>query len=327
VDLLLANLADGGIASCNYFLFTGSDDACWDPVLNARLGYEGFFVITHATEKGVVPLPELQPYYGVLLWPNFERSKHVRRELSRLRRRHFSSASSASSGGAAAGAAAGAEPQRRYKLVNGANPSRTWQLLDAYHVAKHGSNWLTKRYFDAMAAADADASVNFSMHSVELYEEGADVDSALPLAGEIGFSVGRVYTSLSGWTQVRSAENYGTAQLVLLGRWLQKRKYAFWSLGHCYCPAMQYKRELGQRIFPRQDFLELLRLHRGPTFLIPPPREEDKGGEDGAASSDGDGFRALRPGDMAGGIELLSPDGRGHEVPPLLPPPPEHPKG
>ena len=47
--------------------------------------------------------------------------------------------------------------------------------------------------------------------------------SRTPLAGEIGFSVGRVYTSLSGWTGERTTEAHGTSQLVLLGLWLEQR--------------------------------------------------------------------------------------------------------
>ena len=39
----------------------------------------------------------------------------------------------------------------------------------------------------------------------------------MPLAGEVGFSVGRVYTSLSGWTEQRSADRVGTAQMASRG--------------------------------------------------------------------------------------------------------------
>jgi hypothetical protein len=61
------------------------------------------------------------------------------------------------------------------------------------------------------------------------------------VAGEIGFSVGRIYTSLTGWTGIRSRDGTGAAQLALLGRWLQARGYAFWSLGHCYSPQVRAK--------------------------------------------------------------------------------------
>ena len=63
----------------------------------------------------------------------------------------------------------------------------------------------------------------------------------------------QVYTSLSGWTGERTSEAVGTAQLMLLGRWLRRRGYAFWSLGHCYSPEMDYKRQLGHRIYTREQ--------------------------------------------------------------------------
>lgn len=119
-----------------------------------------------------------------------------------------------------------------------------------------------------------------------LYAEGCE----LPLAGEIGFSVGRVYTSLSGWTEDRTAEGTGTAQLVLLGRWLEHRGYAFWSLGHCYSPEMEYKRRLGHRIFPRSDFRALLAQHRGQF-------RTEKGSSN---------FVSLQPGDTVAAADLLS---------------------
>ena len=53
---------------------------------------------------------------------------------------------------------------------------------------------------------------------VTVREVAADIGPGLAkaaLAGEGGFSIGRVYTSLSGWTGERSARGVGTAQLVL----------------------------------------------------------------------------------------------------------------
>ena len=82
---------------------------------------------------------------------------------------------------------------------------------------------------------------------------------------------------------MRVREGVGTAQLVLLGRWLQQRGYSFWSLGHCYSPEMDYKRQLGHRIYPRDDFIQLLREHRG-TFKQSPAR---------ADREDGGSFRPL----------------------------------
>ena len=131
------------------------------------------------------------------------------------------------------------------------------------------------------------------------------------VAGEIGYTVGGVYTSLSGFSERARSDSVGegqanggektggvaalgTVQLALLGRWLQARGYSFWSMGHCYrsarrrgapgahrlpfalalphhdpscrrprSPELDYKRRLGHVVMPRNDFLELLRRHRG----------------------------------------------------------------
>jgi hypothetical protein len=124
------------------------------------------------------------------------------------------------------------------------------------------------------------------------------------MAGEIGFSVGRVYTSLSGWTQQRTRERAGKTQLVLLGLWLKKRGYEFWSLGHCYSPMMEYKRQLGHRIWPREDFRALLKSHRGPFELT----------ADAAAEEEKLGFRRLADGDSIEASELLICDGHADAV-------------
>lgn len=245
LELLLRVLRAGDeqarrLNTCHYFQFSGSESEIWDPRLNARMAYEGFFTITTSRRRSIEPLPELQPFYSVVAWPNFEASRHVRKALGRLRR----------SG-------------RQYCLVNNRNPVRTWELLDAYHGKKYGTNWLTRRYFEMLQAATADKTINFRLQCVELYEGSMAEKQALPLAGEIGFSIGSVYTSLSGWTEERTSEGFGTAQLVLLGRWLQQHSFVFWSMGHCYSPEMDYKRQLGHRVVPRYCFLALLQAHRG----------------------------------------------------------------
>mmetsp|Transcript_69493 Transcript_69493/g.192323 ORF Transcript_69493/g.192323 Transcript_69493/m.192323 type:complete len:409 (-) Transcript_69493:120-1346(-) len=278
------------LGSCNYFQFSGSDSALWDPTFNARLAFEGFFTITSERRGKVEPLPELQPFYGVLTWQNFEASRHVRKALARLRRDGW-----------------------RYRLADCVDPQRTWRLLNDYHCKKNGTNWLTLRYLAMCLQASRDASINFRLHCIELYEDGVVTANASgerelfqrkPLAGEIGFSIGRVYTSLSGWTEDQSSDKLGFAQLVLLGRWLRQRGYAFWSLGHCYSPEMEYKHELGHRVYPRADFLALLRRHRS-AFRLSEARAPGAAMAAGAppwppalmtgeAGSDEDGLAVLR---------------------------------
>lgn len=217
-----------GLNSCSYFMFSGSEEAIWDATFYARLAWEGFFTITTKNK----PLPELQPFYGVLTWPNFNSAKHVRSHIAKLRRSQLA----LSRAGERAGELldpADAEVkgrwevrERRIWLEDIADRHMCWERLDKYHRSQNGRNWLTERYFKTMVAASDDPAINFRLHTVCLLEGERDapeveISPATVLAGEIGYSIGRVYTSLSGWTEARSSEAVGTTQLVLLGLWLQ----------------------------------------------------------------------------------------------------------
>lgn len=239
------------LADFNYFQFEGSNDEIWDPTFLARLAHEGFFTITTGRFRGErEPLPELQPFYGVVDWPDMNRSKAVRKALRRV--------SEASS------------QNKDYQLYCNKNLDLAYELLDRYQQQQHGCNWMTRKYFETFRRASNDPNINFRLHSIELYDGRFSEDSSKPgcdgapcmLAGEIGYSIGRVYTSLSGFS-TRDAEGFGWLQLACLGKWLENRGYAFWSLGHCYSPKMEYKRQLGHQIYPRADFLARLKKHTG----------------------------------------------------------------
>ena len=178
-----------------------------------------------------------------------------------------------------------------FVLVCNADPDRSFRLLNEYHSVQHGSSWLTREYFEMMRAADA-TGVNFRAYFIDMFAAD-DTAHGRPLCGEVGFGMGGVYTSLSGWMRDRGDPGVGTTQLVLLGRWLQARDYRWWSLGHCYSPQLDYKRQLGQRIYDRLDFLHLLALHRGEF-------RPDPGGARATQT------QALRCGDSAGTRELLA---------------------
>lgn len=90
---------------------------------------------------------------------------------------------------------------------------------------------------------------NFELISVELNEK---VTNEL-IAGEIGYKTNNIYTSLSGFMlKQKKYNNWGKLQLVLLNEYLKKNRYNFWNLGH---PQLQYKLDLGSRIYNRKDFL------------------------------------------------------------------------
>eukprot|EP00434_Breviolum_minutum_P038155 symbB.v1.2.033837.t1/scaffold4260.1/size42279/2 len=245
------------LSSFNYFMFDGTDKQIWvrdlgifhqihlrpwvswqDPTFLARLAYEGFFTITTGRSRDRMPLPELQPYYGVLDWTNFNRSKPVKKALKRIK-------------------SDGCDGCKYYLYCN-RNLKLLWQGLNQYHKE-----------------ASDNPKINFSLHSIELYDgplpEGDTSSATAPnlVAGEIGYSIGKIYTSLSGFN-IRGEDGVGWIQLACLGKWLEYKKYSFWSLGHCYSPQMEYKRQLGHRIYTRDEFLERLKLERGSFRLAGP---------------------------------------------------------
>ena len=75
-----------------------------------------------------------------------------------------------------------------------------------------------------------------------------------PVAGELGYAVGRVYVSLSGFFHRERPDwnHFGKLQLVMLAQRLEAAGFGFWNLGH---PYMDYKTRLGAKILPRTDFL------------------------------------------------------------------------
>jgi Leu/Phe-tRNA-protein transferase len=87
--------------------------------------------------------------------------------------------------------------------------------------------------------------------SVELWSVG---DNRL-VAGEIGYTVGSIYTSMTGFYRDSGS---GSVQLVCLGGLLRRLKFDLWDFGMM----MDYKKNIGCREIPRNQFIESLRLYR-----------------------------------------------------------------
>lgn len=116
----------------------------------------------------------------------------------------------------------------------------------------HPDSWLKDEYLNIINNIRMDSSLNknFNLFSVELSEKRTNY----LISGEIGYKIGNIYTSLTGFTtKEKKYNNWGKLQLVLLNSHLKEKGYNFWNLGH---PQLQYKLDLGAKIYSREEFLK-----------------------------------------------------------------------
>jgi len=118
--------------------------------------------------------------------------------------------------------------------------------LDEYHKP----NWLTDEYKFLLKGIQEANYLDFQVKSFEIL----DKDTKEIIAAEVGYFTNNIYTSLTGFSsKEKKYNNYGKLQLVLLALYLQKINCSFWNLGH---PYMQYKFDLGAKMYSRNDFLK-----------------------------------------------------------------------
>jgi len=191
----------------------------WSEAFYIDLAKLGFIATSYDTPEGLVLLPELQFSYAVLFFENLHISKKVKRLLQ----------------------------QNNYELSFN---RRFYDVLDGLEDF-HKYNWLKGEYRNLLERLKKGSYDNFSLISVELVLK----DSDELVAAEVGYVIGKTYTSLSGFSsRAKKYRNYGTLQLVLLAQYLQKEGFAFWNLGH---PHMAYKKHLGATILERNKFLAI----------------------------------------------------------------------
>lgn len=128
--------------------------------------------------------------------------------------------------------------------------------------AQHDHCWLYPPLVDAfwfiLQRGGMDAVVGqpprkarVQMHSVEVYNAA----SGRLVAGELGYTVGSMYTSLTGFSKENSA---GSVQLAALGRLLQQNGFKWWDLGM----DMAYKQTLGAFTMKRSAFVQQVHATR-----------------------------------------------------------------
>lgn len=122
------------------------------------------------------------------------------------------------------------------------------QVVQGCHK-QHGVSWLWPPVVDAFRILHKKV-----IHSIELWEEDTLV------AGELGWSSGRVYTSLSGFY---TKSGSGSVQITALGGLMHQCGYELWDLGM----ELPYKTDLGAKNLPREEFLVKFHSLRN----VPPP--------------------------------------------------------
>jgi Leu/Phe-tRNA-protein transferase len=215
----------------------------WQPEFYVALAYCGFISVSQSmpTHEGddAIPLliPEIQRSYGVLQFANLHIERNVRKRAGQYVLR-FDTA---------------------------------FDAVLAELCAYHEDCWLLPEYCEllrvlhargpvAIGLSAADAASRLQVHSVELYDR---LTGEL-VAGEVGYAIGSLWTSLTGFTKVDRHPSAGKVQLVALACVLEKCGAALWNLGHPpreateRAPAsMLYKRELGATVVRRRAFLRL----------------------------------------------------------------------
>lgn len=148
---------------------------------------------------------------------------------------------------------------------------------------QHGSHcWLypplVEAFREMMQAQKVEASVmdeatgkplpnrswTVRLYTVEVWNQ----ETGALAGGELGYTVGSIYTSLTGFTKEDSA---GSVQLIALGRLLKERGYHLWDLGM----DMEYKRGIGSHLMPRATFVsEVHRVRETHGHLVLPSGEQ-----------------------------------------------------
>lgn len=182
---------------------------------------KGFITTSMYQQEQFVLLPEIQFDYAVLHFDKIKISKKVKKLIN----------------------------ENNYFLDISQDFEKVLDKINEYHP----NSWLCKNYVKILNNIKINSNLyeNFSFLAVELW----DKNEKKLISGEIGYQIGSIYTSLSGFTtKSREYNNWGKLQLVLLNDYLKSNSFKVWNLGH---PQLQYKIELGATIYNRQEFLKL----------------------------------------------------------------------
>lgn len=137
--------------------------------------------------------------------------------------------------------------QNQYEIKINHNLLEIIESLETFHE----DSWIKQDYKKMIFELNKYDSKEFKLFTFELY----DKNSKKLIAGELGYIIANSYTSLSGFSSKdKNYRNWGKLQLVLLGQYLKENSFKIWNLGH---PYMDYKLELGAKVYKRLDFIKI----------------------------------------------------------------------
>lgn len=194
-----------------------SDD--YSPEFYIKAATCGFITTSMYTKEGdFVLLPEIQYEYALLDFDDIRINKKVKKIIN----------------------------EKKYIFSINNRFDEVLYNLKTYHK----DSWLNSDYINILKNIKFNKlNENFKLISVEVCEK----ETKRLISGEIGYKIGKTYTSLSGFTtKEKKYNNWGKLQLVLLSDYLKDNGLNIWNLGH---PQLQYKIDLGAKIYNRADFL------------------------------------------------------------------------
>ncbi len=180
----------------------------------------GFIATSIKLENKFYLVPEMQFEYAILDFENLHISKKVKKLLDK----------------------------NDFTFSINTNISEVIKNIQTHHK----TNWLTNEYYEILKNLKEykEPNIDFELLSIELWDKSKTV----LIAGEIGYKIGSIYTSLTGFClKDKKYNNFGKLQMVLLALYLEKNSFSFWNLGH---PYMQYKFDLGAITYSREEFLK-----------------------------------------------------------------------
>jgi Leu/Phe-tRNA-protein transferase len=185
-----------------------------------HLAYYGFICTSATLENKFYLLAEIQFEYAILDFQDLHISKKVKKLLK----------------------------EDNFEFTINTKFEEVIYQLENYHK----TNWLEDKYKDLLLSLKdyKHPNIDFQIMSIELNDKNTNE----LIAAEIGYKIGSIYTSLTGFSsKERNYNNWGKLQLVLLSKYLEENGFAFWNLGH---PYMQYKFDLGAKTYSRDEFLK-----------------------------------------------------------------------